>query len=211
MKCAYCESDITGTEYMEYGGLYFCNSIHRYSYKTAQQSASINQRAAPVVSNTSFITTKLWTIAGSGAGLLLGVYAGIHVLIPFVLMIAVIWILYKTNTVLMEARSIIALLSAQFGWMFIGALLTEQWNQVYIDLFFIGGGMMWLLIRFHAIPIITLVLFQIGVLILNINLILLKEIGTDDHRALTVHIVLRIMVLFALGYGLFAIRKRSAS
>jgi hypothetical protein len=210
MKCAYCGDEITGPDLVQYDGLSFCNTIHRYSYKTSQQTAAADKETQSAAPAASALNT-VWTIIGSGFGLALGLYAGVYVFVPFILIVGVLWILNRTNTVSTEGRSILALLSAQFGWMFVGALLTGQWELVYIDLIFIGIGIVWLMFRVHAIPIIILMLFQLGVLILNINLILAAEIGAETHRALTVHIVLRIMVLFALGNGLRVIRKRSMS
>jgi len=208
MKCAYCGNEITGSDAVQYDGHSFCNSIHRYSYKTMQQNEALLQKTTPAAASPAR-QTAIWNIVGTAVGLAMGYYAGIHVIVPFILMIGVLWILNRTNTVPAEGRSILALLSAQFGWMCIGAVLTGQWHLVYIDLLFIGGGTLWLMIRLHAIPIIILMLFQLGVLLINTNLILTVEIGSDEHRALVVHIVLRIMVLFALGNGLFKLRKRS--
>jgi hypothetical protein len=204
MKCAYCGNEITGTDHVQYEGLSFCNSIHRYSYKNEVTAAG---KAAPPPPQAP--SSNIWNIIGAAAGLAMGYYAGIHTLVPFILMIGVIWVLNTTNTVPTEGRTIIALLAAQFGWMFLGAVLTGQWNLVYIDLVFVGIGLVWLVVRLHAVPVIILLLFQLGVLILNVNLILQAEFGSDDHRALVVHIVLRVMLIAALGNGLLALRKRA--
>lgn len=208
MKCAYCGNEITGSDAVQYEGNSFCNSIHRYSYKTMQQNAALLQRDTPTAGSPSR-PSAVWTIAGTAAGLAMGYYAGILVIVPFLLMLGVLWILNSTKTVPVEGRSILALLSAQFGWLCIGAVLTGQWHLVYIDLLFIGGGTLWLLIRLHAVPMIILLLFQLGVLFININLILVVDAGSDEQRALVVHIVLRIMVLAALGKGLLILRKRA--
>jgi hypothetical protein len=209
LKCAYCGTDITGTDHVEYDGMKFCNTIHRYSYKTEKTSVSPGNKSAGPETDGQKKKSQVWNIIGGGMGLALGAYAGVHVFVPFILMFGVLWVLNKTNTIPSEGRNIIALLTAQFGWMFIGAFFTGQWNIVSIDLLFVGVGIVWLLVRIHAIPIILLMLFECGVLFINGSLILQQEIGTEEHRALLVHIVLRIMVIIALGYGLFAVRKRS--
>lgn len=211
MKCAYCGNDITGTDFVQFDGMHFCNTIHRYSYKAEHNAANISASAAAVTNTSTSTSSTVWTIAGSGVGILLGLYSGIHVFVPFILVFGVVWVLNKTNTVPIEGRNIIGLLAGQFGWMFLGAVLTDQWQLVYIDLVFIGAGIIWLLVKIHAIPIILLLLFQLGVLFININLILMKEIGTDEHRALVVHIALRVMVIVALGSGVLALRKRKVA
>lgn len=210
MKCAYCGTDVDPANAVIYEGLQFCNSIHRYSYKQDHSASALRPEAAGTRDSKEEKRNRIASIIGGGFGLALGTYAGIHVFVPIVLMVGVMWVLNRTNTVAPEARQIIALLAAQFGWFFLGAVFTGQWELVYIDLVIIGAGMVWLMMRMHAIPVVILTLFELGVLFINISLILQQEIGSTEHRALTVHIILRLLVLTALGKGLLSLRKRSS-
>lgn len=207
MKCAYCNNEISGTESVQFEGMNFCNPIHRYSYKMEQSQKSTAANVRPEAATSSLFGGQLGTIIGSGVGLAIGLYAGIHVIVPFSLLFGVLWILGKTNTVPPAGRGIIAVLTAQFGWMFLGAALTGEWNVVWFDLLFLGGGVLWLLFSVNAVPVIILLMFELGVLVINGNVFLQLSLGSAEHRAMTVHLVLRFIALAVLVNGLVVLRN----
>ena len=60
MKCAYCNNEIPQGEEIDFNGLHFCNTIHRYSWKNVSPNTHVNsvQSAVSAQLLTSTTTAK---------------------------------------------------------------------------------------------------------------------------------------------------------
>ncbi|MBQ0945533.1 hypothetical protein KAK07_19495 [Ideonella sp. 4Y16] len=137
--------------------------------------------------------------AASIFGATLGVYAGANVLVPAVGSGAVWYIgsklLKPTDPRYLGAMSVLA---GHTLWLLAGMALLNQWGLNTIDLMVFGVGALWLWIRPGLTPVVVLTVFELIALVTNASTIASEQLGSDMHKALVVHIALRVAVLVLL-------------
>jgi hypothetical protein len=143
----------------------------------------------------------LQTLGGIvGAGL--GIYSGIHVMIPIVAASGAWWVGKKF---LPPARlpflPAIAVQTGHLFWILLGVLYLGRLDEGLIDVVVLGVGLSWLIVRPGLGPLILLTLFQAAALVANGYLFAEADFGTNQHKALLIHIVLRVVALFSMWYG----------
>lgn len=101
----------------------------------------------------------------------------------------------------------VALIGAQFVWMFTGAALMGGWSQVQLDLGYMAAGIIWIWWKPGWFPMLLLALFQSYGLAMNAITFADLEIGTIEHKAITVHLTFRCCSVVALIWELVAWRQ----
>ena len=150
------------------------------------------------------------SIAASLVGGVFGVYSGMNVLIPAIGG-GFVWyvgtkVLRPTNPAYLGA---ISTLVGHALWLLFGMVLLGQWGLNVIDLVAFGLGALWLWSRPGLAPVVVLSIFEVLALLSNVSTIWPEQFGSATHKALAVHIGLRVAVLYLM-WAAF-LRSRSAA
>lgn len=151
-----------------------------------------------------------FTIIGGVIGTALGRYSGISLLIPVVITLVAAWVL--SRVVAERTRPIvpaIAVQLGQFGWLIVGALILQTIEGVWIDAVILTIGLLWLIAQSGIFPVMLLALYQVLGLAMNVLAWLAVPLGSAEHRALLVHIILRVLALVLMLIGLRQIKAAS--
>lgn len=141
-------------------------------------------------------------------GASVGMYTGIHLLIPLGLFVFVMWIGNKRlDTNQLNYLPSIAVQFGQFIWLLIGIVISGQFNTNLIDAVIVAVGLVWLLAKPGFLPIVFLSLFQIFALAINVLAITEVSIGSTSHKGLVVHIIFRIMAVILMWQAYLRIKK----
>ncbi len=147
-------------------------------------------------------------LAMSAVGLLAGLYAGIHVLVPGAAIGAVWWLGSRWWQPAQPAY--LHALATQAGhlvWMGLGMALTRNWDATLGDVVVLAVALGWLWLRPGRWPLGILVVYQVVSLAVNGFMLIEQPVGSMPHKALVVHIGLRVAALFYLWRGFRATRQ----
>lgn len=97
-------------------------------------------------------------------------------------------------------------LSAQLFWLIIGLVLKGTLNLGLLDAAILAGGLTWLMARNSRVAVIFLIIYQTLGFVLNFFGIITADFGTDVHKALLAHLILKFLSVCALIIGLKRIR-----
>ena len=139
---------------------------------------------------------KASAIVATVVGIAVGVYSGIHLLIPLVLTGLAWWAGRK----LFPERSpaYVAAAAVQAGyllWTVVGLIVNRALTVDLVDIAILLIGVAWLLLRPGLAPVIVLTIYQALLLLINLFAFLGLPIGHNMHRALLVHIIWRGLAL----------------
>lgn len=139
---------------------------------------------------------KASIIAPAVIAIAVGVYSGVHLLIPLVLSAMIWWALRK----LLPDRSpdFAAAAAVQAGhllWIAIGLVVIGAVTVDLVDIGVLLVGVVWLLARPGLAPVIALTVYQALALLINLFAFLNFPVGNTLHRALLVHLLWRILAL----------------
>jgi hypothetical protein len=151
-------------------------------------------------------------VVGAAVGYAVGAYATFALLIPAGLAILVGWILAKS--VPAANKPMVAASAVQAGhglWMLFGIVMLSQYGPALIDPVILVGGAVWLALRPSIMPVALLACYQVAGLAVNGIAISATTLNTPMHKALVVHILLRVAALALMVYGLIAISKQNAA
>jgi hypothetical protein len=147
-------------------------------------------------------------IGGAIAGIAVGRYTGLNLLIPTGLAILVGWICSKLLTGPSKTFLVAFAIQAGHGlWMLLGAVLLKAYAPVALDLAIYVIGLAWLVYRPGIAPVVLLSLFQAIAIAVNLAQFLAAEIGTNNHKALLVHLIFRITAVVCMLAGAYQIRR----
>jgi len=140
-------------------------------------------------------------------GMLAGRYAGINLLIP----LAGAAIAFYALKRFAPAQKAIwfGAISVQVGhaiWFIVGIAISGQVNTI-MDPAILLVGVLWLLAKPGAAPVVVLSVFQLAALAYNSHMFLGTEFGTNPNKALFVHIIFRAMALGLMAFALYKASK----
>lgn len=138
-------------------------------------------------------------IAATVVGVAVGVYSGMHLLVPLALTSLVWWAGRK----LFPERSpdYVAAAAVQAGhllWITVGLIVIGALTVDLLDIAILLIGVAWLLLRPGLAPVIVLTIYQALALLINLFAFLAFPIGHNLHRALLVHIIWRGLALILM-------------
>jgi len=139
---------------------------------------------------------KASIIAPTAIAIAVGVYSGVHLLIPLVSSGLIWWALRK----LLPDRSpdFVAAAAVQAGhllWIAIGLVVIGALTVDLVDIAILLIGVVWLIARPGLAPVIVLTIYQALALLINLFAFLNFPVGDTLHRALLVHLLWRILAL----------------
>lgn len=142
---------------------------------------------------------KASAIVATVVGIAVGVYSGMHLLIP----LALTGLLWWTGRKLFADRSpgYVAAAAVQAGhllWIAVGLIVIGALTVDLVDIAILLIGVAWLLLWPGLAPVIALTIYQVLALLINLFAFLSFPIGHNLHRALLVHILWRGLALFLM-------------
>ncbi len=145
------------------------------------------------------MSRHLSAIVATVVGIAVGVYSGVHLLIPLALTALVWWAGRK----LLPDRSpeYVAAAAVQAGhllWIAVGLIVIGALTVDLVDIAILLIGVVWLLLRPGLAPVIVLTIYQVLLLLINLLAFLGLPIGHNLHRALLVHIIWRGLALILM-------------
>jgi hypothetical protein len=152
-------------------------------------------------------------IAGAIGGFALAKYSGASLFIPGAAAILLLIIFTKSSVHPRYFRGAISIVTAHIVWFIVGALVLGTWTPVILDIVALTIGVIWLWVRPGLGPVIFVGVVEMISLAMNVVTITSVEVGSVAHRALVVHLLLRILVVacLALGYRRFRAERSAAA
>ncbi len=145
---------------------------------------------------------------GAAVGLAVGPYAGLSLLIPAGFALLVGWALSKAvpapNKPMVPASAVQA---GQGLWMLLGMVLLGQVNLTLIDCAVLLLGALGLAFWPSVVVVALLICYQAVGLVSNGVGFAEATLNTPVHKALLVHLVLRVTAIILMVAGLIKIRK----
>lgn len=152
-------------------------------------------------------------LAGVGAlvGVLFGRYAGANLLFP-VLGTTLVWFgLAKVAPSRKDVTPLAAILCGHIIWMGLGAAFQPSAiMQVFFDIVFFAALTAWLLVKPSRAALAAIVVLELLVAVVNVQAILAEEVGSQMHRALATHLLLRAVCVTLVSFGWRRLGARSA-
>jgi hypothetical protein len=149
-------------------------------------------------------------VLGVIVGIGVGQYAGLTLLFPLVLACAAGWLLFRLGR--QEVGPMIPAAGVLVGhglWMLVGLILLQVFDYNLIDVALLVGGGIWLTLRPSILAVTVLTLYELVGLVMNGLLFALATPGADIHKALLVHILLRVLGVGLMLFGIVQMRKQS--
>ncbi|HKC05759.1 MAG TPA: hypothetical protein VKJ67_02750 [Methylomirabilota bacterium] len=142
---------------------------------------------------------KASAIGAAVVAIAVGVYSGMHLLIPLALTGLVWW----GARALLPDRSpdYLAAAAVQAGhllWIAVGLVVIGALTVDLVDIAILLIGVAWLVLRPGLAPVIVLTVYQALALLINLFAFLNFPIGHNLHRALLVHILWRGLALILM-------------
>jgi hypothetical protein len=145
---------------------------------------------------------KATIILATLVGVAVGMYSGIHLLIPLVLT-GVVW--WGARRLLPDRSSDVLVAAAvQIGhllWITVGLVVIGALTVDLADIAILLAGSVWLLAKPGLAPVIVMTIYQALALLINLGAFLAMPIGHNLHRALLIHIIWRILALVFMWRG----------
>jgi hypothetical protein len=142
---------------------------------------------------------KASAIVATVGGIAVGVYSGMHLLVPLALTGLAWWAGRKLFPE--RSRSYVAAAAVQAGhllWIAVGLVVIGALTVDLVDIAILLVGVAWLLLRPGLAPVIVLTIYQVLALLINLFAFLSFPIGHNLHRALLVHIIWRGLALILM-------------
>lgn len=150
------------------------------------------------------IPNLIGALVGAGVGL----YSGIHLIVPVVATAAAWWVGKKA---LKADRSIflpaIAIQTGHLIWFSLGLVVLGQFGGDLLDVVILLAGLIWLIAKPGLGPVILLTVFQALALVVNAFAFFDPAVGENVHKALLVHIIWRILALSLMWHAYLKFRK----
>ena len=151
-------------------------------------------------------------IVSSLVGGAVGIYSGINLLIPLAFSGAV----WFVGSKLLKPRDMayltaIAIQSGHLFWLAVGSAILGNIGFNAFDIVIMGVGIAWLWLRPGLWPVVFLSVFQALALVINVMVIASEPMASIAHKALVVHIALRLAALFYMWQVLVNARRQQAS
>jgi hypothetical protein len=179
-----------------------CMQCRTLLIEGAMGESSERRLSAPPTGTLPSAKVNAKGVIASLLGLLIGMYAGIHVLVP-ALGAGAVWLLGSKRFRPAQPAYLPAI-STQFGhlvWLGLGSVILGSLDATGGDLVILAIGLAWLWFKPSIWPLAILCIYQLGSLGVNSYLLVQQQVGSMQHKALVVHIALRALALFYMWQG----------
>lgn len=150
-------------------------------------------------------------VLGAIGGMALANYTGASLWIPAIASGLLALIFAKTPLAPPRFRGAIAITGGHIVWFIAAAALTGGWAQVGLDIVALGlaCAIAWAVPKPGGAALLGVV--QLGSLGYNAYLLFEAGYGSQDHRALVVHVLWRVLALAMIGAEVLAMRREAQS
>jgi hypothetical protein len=149
----------------------------------------------------------LASVVGMTAGWGLSFYAGPVLWLPAAALLALWFLLTRATWRPRHFPGAIAVTGAHVVWFLLASAATRNWTATLPDILLLSAGIGWIWQRPGMAPALMLGLVQLWSLAYNGYLLSAHAFGSPDHKALTVHFMLRLIALIALATGWHKLRQ----
>ena len=159
---------------------------------------------APAPSNSHGL---VGTIVGGVVGWTFSQYCGASVWIPGAACVGLTVLFLKTRFKPAHFAGAITATGGHVVWFLLGSLIARNWSAAGLDLLFLTSGIVWLWLRPGLVPALFLGGIQMLSVVLNGVTLAHVSFGSLEHRALTAHVLFRVIALTCLGVGYWRFRR----
>ena len=146
-------------------------------------------------------------VVGAAGGWALSSYVGANLWIPALAGLLLGLLFAKTRLRPPHFAAAVAVTGAHAIWMLAGAFFTGQWGPVMVDVVAMLAAIVLIWARPSLTTALVLGLLQLAALGYNLYVLFQTEISSPMHRALTMHVVLRVIAVVAVVVGLRLLRN----
>ena len=135
---------------------------------------------------------KASVVIATVVAIALGVYSGLHLVIPLALTGLVWWAARKRFPD--RSPDYVAAAAVQAGqllWIAVGLIVIGTLTVDLVDIAILLIGVFWLLLRPGLAPVVVFTIYQVLLLLINLLAFLAFPVGHNLHRALLIHIIWR--------------------
>jgi hypothetical protein len=150
-------------------------------------------------------------IIGAIGGWSLSHYSGLALWIPGLATIILLVVFQKTKFRPPYFAGAISVTGGHVVWFLAASILMNNWTAAGPDILLLSAAIVWLWLRPGLAATIALGFIQLGSLTYNLTVLLSVPVGSDPHRALTVHCVWRILALICLVSGYLRMRREQTA
>ncbi len=137
-------------------------------------------------------------------------YAGPSLWVPGFAALVLFFLFTKTSIGPKYFTGAIVISGGHVVWFLVAGILLKDFAVVGPDIALLSVGMIWLLLRPSLSPVLVLGLLQLASLAYNVYQISTFDVSSDPHRALSVHILFRVLSITALIVGYKFLLKSTA-
>lgn len=201
MNCSYCNAPLQDGAHVAEGSLVFCNNLHRrFFHEMKAGAANPDSKASPSADGSTEIKKNLkgslGQVIGTGIGMVLGTalatYTGMNAIFPILGGFLFYWLLGQVERTPKRYRLPLAIQLGHMTWMAMGLLVVGLSAQFTAELVVFFAAIFWLWFKPSLVPLVVLTVIQLGTLGINIASFVSPETVAETHKALLVHIVLRL-------------------
>jgi hypothetical protein len=149
-------------------------------------------------------------IIGAAGGWIFSQYCGASMWIPGATCVLLLVLFTKTRFKPKWFMGAIAVTGGHIVWFSVGAYFGAGFLGVGLDILFLTAGVAWLCIRPGLAAAIYLGVIQSLSLLLNTISLLDAPFAGAAHRALTAHVVFRVIAIACLVVGYLNMKKKRA-
>lgn len=154
---------------------------------------------------------QLGALAGAAVSFFAVQYAGPHMILPCIGGVLAMLVCKRTSIGPRRFHWAISLAFAHLTWFAVGAFLAGNVGAVIGDIAVLAVGIAALWVRPSRASALVLAVPTVVFLAINLFMFASAKTGTLEHKALFVHVVLRLGLLAALWEGEAELRRHSAA
>ena len=148
-------------------------------------------------------------LAVAGASWAASQYVGASLWVPAVAALLIALLFAKTPLRPRYFKGAIAVVAAHVAW-FAVALFMVGGLAIVADVVILGLALLWLWLRPGLPSVIALGLIELSLLVYNSVAYVAMPLGSAEHRAMTVHVALRVLALVTLFLGYRSMREEQS-
>ena len=142
---------------------------------------------------------KASVIVATVVAIALGVYSGLHLVLPLALTGVAWWAARKRfPDRAPDYVAAAAMLAGHLLWIGVGLVVIGALTVDLVDIAILLIGVVWLLARPGLAPVIVLTIYQSLALLINLVAFLNFPVGNNLHRALLIHLLWRVLALILM-------------
>jgi hypothetical protein len=151
------------------------------------------------------------SVVGMIGGWTFSQYCGACIWIPGGMAFLIMLFFVKTPLHPKWFRAAISVIGGHLAWFIVACAMSGKWQAVIFDIVLLFAGIIWLWLRPGIAPVVYLGLVEVASLASNVFVLSSTHFGDMVSRAITAHIVFRVLAIICLVGGLIKMRRDLAA